>query len=550
MTSEQSTKFAQKQVQTFVREATGLVRVMSPYSAFAYNILNIGVIFPWVYLLSAGAFPGSNIALGILITGVFASFLAFAYSGIASVMPRTGGDYVFESRVLSPWIGFPIVATMVLFWFLQWDALGGWLTAVLGLAPMFTGLGLSLNSSSLLNIGAWFTTPLGIWITTIAFGLLATATLIKGFRLFVRIQWVMWYGFLLSYAVIIGLLLTTPHAKFIAEFNSAVSKIAPNSPSDYYSYVINYEKSQGFNPNTSFSWAATLGVLPIALTSLGWVGYAQYQAGEIQQASSLKKQLFINLGGAVTSAIMMALLAFAFTRTVGYDWLAAAANASFISANLSMPIPPWFSNLVVVMTSSPILIFLATVGVFLNALQVVYNVYVGQTRMALASSMDRILPEWVSRVSSRTGTPVNAHLLFFVLGGIIYSYIYNFVPGWISLTLAVTAVATVMYIATSLAAALLPFRMKEIYNSAEISRFRFGSVPLITIAGAISAAFSAWMLYYYLTVPALGVAYLPSELLMLAIFVGWLVYFAVRRWYVKTKLGIDIDSAFRQIPPD
>ncbi|PSN85132.1 hypothetical protein B9Q02_07520 [Candidatus Marsarchaeota G1 archaeon BE_D] len=125
MTSEQSTKFAQKQVQTFVREATGLVRVMSPYSAFAYNILNIGVIFPWVYLLSAGAFPGSNIALGILITGVFASFLAFAYSGIASVMPRTGGDYVFESRVLSPWIGFPIVATMVLFWFLQWDALGG-----------------------------------------------------------------------------------------------------------------------------------------------------------------------------------------------------------------------------------------------------------------------------------------------------------------------------------------------------------------------------------------------------------------------------------------
>ena len=34
----------------FARRSSGLVRVMSPYSAFAYNVLNIGVIFPFVYL--------------------------------------------------------------------------------------------------------------------------------------------------------------------------------------------------------------------------------------------------------------------------------------------------------------------------------------------------------------------------------------------------------------------------------------------------------------------------------------------------------------------
>lgn len=36
--------------EVFTRKASGLVRVMSPYSAFVYNILTMGLIFPWTYL--------------------------------------------------------------------------------------------------------------------------------------------------------------------------------------------------------------------------------------------------------------------------------------------------------------------------------------------------------------------------------------------------------------------------------------------------------------------------------------------------------------------
>ncbi len=36
--------------QVFTRRASGLVRVMSPYSAFIYNILTMGIIFPWTYM--------------------------------------------------------------------------------------------------------------------------------------------------------------------------------------------------------------------------------------------------------------------------------------------------------------------------------------------------------------------------------------------------------------------------------------------------------------------------------------------------------------------
>ena len=119
---------------------------MSPYSAFAYNVLNIGVIFPWVYITTLAAFPNANVWTGIIITGIFTGFLAVVYAGLASAMPRTGGDYVFQSRTLKPWLGFAIVSTMIITFFLQWQALGGWLVAVLGLSPMFLGLGLTMGN--------------------------------------------------------------------------------------------------------------------------------------------------------------------------------------------------------------------------------------------------------------------------------------------------------------------------------------------------------------------------------------------------------------------
>ena len=44
--------------EVFTRNSSGLVRVMSPYSAFVYNILTMGLIFPWTYLW-VGSFGAS-----------------------------------------------------------------------------------------------------------------------------------------------------------------------------------------------------------------------------------------------------------------------------------------------------------------------------------------------------------------------------------------------------------------------------------------------------------------------------------------------------------
>jgi high-affinity Fe2+/Pb2+ permease len=107
-----------------------------------------------------------------------------------------------------------------------------------------------------------------------------------------------------------------------------------------------------------------------------------------------------------------------------------------------------------------------------------------------------------------------------------------------------------MYIGTALGGAVFPWTRKDVYNTAAIAKYKVAGVPLITICGVIAAAFSAWMLYYYLTVPALGFGggNLTGELLMLAIFVGWSAYFFIRRWWLK-RVGIDLDLAYKEVPP-
>jgi hypothetical protein len=105
-----------------------------------------------------------------------------------------------------------------------------------------------------------------------------------------------------------------------------------------------------------------------------------------------------------------------------------------------------------------------------------------------------------------------------------------------------------MYIGTSLGGAVFPWTRKEVYETSPIAKYKVAGIPLITICGVIATVFSAWMLYYYLTVPGLGVSNLTSILIMLGIFVGWSAYYFIRRWYLK-RSGIELELAFKQVPP-
>jgi basic amino acid/polyamine antiporter, APA family len=96
-----------RQPRLFTRKATGLVREAKTSDALIYNLLwsSVGLTFAF-YWLFYGFYPGASPYVSLLVAAGLGLPGAFIYAMLTQVMPRTGGDYVFNSRSLHPAIGF------------------------------------------------------------------------------------------------------------------------------------------------------------------------------------------------------------------------------------------------------------------------------------------------------------------------------------------------------------------------------------------------------------------------------------------------------------
>src|SRR5204862_1264947 len=104
----------------FLRKATGLVKGWSKFDAFLYSFMSVNfVTLGLFFAFSVLAFvPGGQVLPALLISGVFVTFLVITYASLISVMPRAGGDYVWQSRVLGGGIAFVLAVTG--WWFILW----------------------------------------------------------------------------------------------------------------------------------------------------------------------------------------------------------------------------------------------------------------------------------------------------------------------------------------------------------------------------------------------------------------------------------------------
>ena len=481
--------------EVFTRKASGLVRVMSPYSAFVYNILTMGLIFPWTYLWAPGALPGGKMVWGILLAMLIEIPIAFAYVWLSTSLPRSGGDYVFQSRVFGGGVAFTVVMSGYVIWILQWVALSGWLLAYLGFAPLFLGLGATLGNAALSSIGVWFTQYTGIIITSILNALVALLILTSGFKNYVKLQWVMWYTVLLAFIVMFLVLFLTPPASFVERMNafSAASGGSPN----FIQTAVDAVTAAGIDLKPPFSLIATILVAPIAWTSLQWATYSAQQNGEIKDARSFKNQSIIMVGSLIVTGLLLALLAAGLERLAGSEFMyvAGAGYWSLIPEATINGFYLWPNIIAVAVTASPIIVLIIGLGYILNSHQIVHNCYIGMTRVIVAMSLDRLLPEWFSRVDERRHTPVNAHLGYF-LASIPVILAYNLVPGWVGLTLGVTFACGYVFIITCLAGALLPYRAKDVYEASPGAKYTVNGWVgiLFTLLGVLAFIWTSWVL--------------------------------------------------------
>ncbi|HET7236653.1 MAG TPA: amino acid permease [Actinomycetota bacterium] len=537
--------------QVFTRRASGLVRVMSPYSAFIYNVLTMGIIFPWTFVWAPTAFQGSNLVLGIAFAFLFELPIALAYVWLATALPRSGGDYVFQSRVFGGGFGFTVVFAFFVVWILQWVALSGWLMAVLGLAPTLIGLGVSLENQTLINWGADIASANGIIVVSILNALISLVLLVTGFKNYVRFQYVMWYAILASFAVMLLLFFTSSPGESVGKLNEFA--LATGGSPDFFETAKAAAAEAGVNFNPPFWLFGTLMVAPIAWTSLQWATYSSEQGGEIKNAHVFRSQVFIMVGSLIVTAALLILLALAMTQGIGQDGILVASSGYWylvpeatIAGTAMMP------NLIAMaLTTSPILIAVIGFGYILNSFQIVCNCYIGTTRIMVAQGLDGLLPDWFARVHPRWKTPLNAHIAYF-LAAIPVIFLYNKNANWFRWTLGVTFANGAVMMLSALAGALLPYRAKKLYEASPGAVYKLGGTPTVSVIGSIGFLTGLFMVGSFLFVKDLGLAFtndaLPYWIVLATAAFGLIVYWIMRSF--RASKGLKVEYAFAEIPPE
>jgi kynurenine formamidase len=98
---------ADKKPEVFVRKASGLIRTAGTLDVLAYNVnfTSIGLLLLFLFLFGPAFYPGASLPWAAVICVICILPLALVYGYLASAMSRSGGDYVYVSRVLGPALG-------------------------------------------------------------------------------------------------------------------------------------------------------------------------------------------------------------------------------------------------------------------------------------------------------------------------------------------------------------------------------------------------------------------------------------------------------------
>ncbi|HNO94366.1 MAG TPA: amino acid permease, partial [Anaerolineales bacterium] len=186
------------------------------------------------------------------------------------------------------------------------------------------------------------------------------------------------------------------------------------------------------------------------------------------------------------------------------------------------------------------------------------TLFLSSTRVIFAAAFDRLLPEKAAELNDR-GTPVNA-MLYMILPAILVAALYAYdVAGFKSITLAATQGIAIMYFGTAIAAIILPYKKKELYEASPIAKMKVAGIPLITVAGLIFGGFLLFLLVEWFFDPWLNSAGVPPGLYGISIantnsmiFLGSCYAIAAAIYYgFKSKRkseGIDMDKVTAEIP--
>ena len=535
----------------FLRNATGLVKAWSTFDAFVYSFWSVNLITLGLYGMSYVYWvPDGQLIAAIVVFGVLATFLVITYAMLVSVMPRTGGDYAWQSRVLGGGLGFVLSITGWWFTLFLWAPIYANILVVQFFEPLAYTLGWT-------SIASFFATGNGIFVSCLIVLAFVSVVVTLGMETYARIQKVCFWIGIAGLAAICLILLFASQSDFQNAFNREAASLFGAS-GNAYQKTIDLGAKAGYTPHSfgAFSLGPIFLLMPFLAFYLLWPNWGATLYGEVRGAKDIRKPFWSMFWGLWVTVGMIALVVILIVKTMGWTFYN-AANAAYYNFTLyggaappvtAWPYPVMFAAWIVDNhVVQAVLIIVMGLWFFGWA----GTLFLSSTRVIFAAAFDRVLPSWAANISATRRVPYGS-LVLMIVPSLVISAVYAYRPSFASVFLDATAVLALTFLATVVAAIILPWRRKDLYNASPIASMKIAGVPIITIVGAVTAAFLVFMLWEWSFNPdnLYGTSFtatMSSVWYFVATYVVAIVIYIVAR-VVRNRQGIDLARIHHEIP--
>ena len=592
---------AQQAPALFLRNATGLVKGWSGFDAFAYSFMSVNLVTLGMFYSFAvfGYVPDGSPVAGIILSGIAVTFLAITYAGLIAAMPRAGGDYVWQSRVLD---GIPgavvgaVVGGIGAFLVAGAMAVSDPLPLVAGVAGVVVGAVLGMRRGGIgfvLSATGWwfilalwapiygailkleFVQPLaalagwteavdfigtadGTFVVSLAVIVLTSGLVSLGMAGYARVQRIsLWVG-LAALAVMFVLMLVSSQDTFRGAFDREASSLF-GVTNAYQATIDTALANDGLVEGGLDVFAFGAGTFLLVPFMLFWILYPNWGAtlyGEVRGAGDFRKVLNGMLGGIWVTVILAVVFVLLVSKTFGWDFFN-ATNLNFVNWFYGYTegppvIPVWGYPplLAAFLVDSRIVQMIIVVLFGAWFLGWAGTLFLSSTRMIFAAAFDRILPEAAARVSERRAVPWVA-LLLIMVPSVVLSWLYAYNADFVGFTLDATLVIAVTFLGSAVAATILPWWKPQIYQNSPVARYAIAGIPLISVAGAITTLFLGWTLWQWLTnaLDGIGTGNTSSIIFLGVLYGAAAVLYVVARLYRRSQ-GVDLEAIHAEIPAE
>ena len=525
----------------FEQKSTGgVARQISPVDTLIYSAANPGLMFALVYIMWAPfLYPGAHMVWAIL--AVSQMFIIAGLYWLFSVsMPRSGGEYIYISRIMHPSLGL-MSSFMITFTSISWTGiLLNWIVKW-SIVEFFYSMALiNGNDPAWLKLAEFFNTNIMHAIICTALLLLIYYIYYKGTKWMVRLAYVTLTATLIGAVVFIIANIVTGQGTFAANFTQLTGLA--------YDDVIKIAKEDGYTTKFLFGATFMAGSTYIILNTLGST-FGANLAGEVR---NVQKSQLLALFGSIAILMIVWTIFYGMTYVNFGDIWSNSLYYLYNAGHEAYPFQgydPFITIMIGIMTKNPIFVFLIAICFAVATFGSAAGLGFGPSRNFVAWSFDRLIPSKFMELNPKTNSPTYA-LRTVIIGAWIFSMVDIFLPSWTANIAYTIFTWFLAWIFLGISGIIFSTRKKILFNSSPpIVKTKFLGMHLITILGWITLAISV-SICYYLLIPFFR-GDLPFTMIVVSLslmFIPIFIYYMTKRLYAQK--GVDIDIQFQEIPSD